>query len=131
MGFCVNPSITLKLKTMKKLLLTALCACVFTAWSQKPAVVVSDKSGWHKIGETTVDFEKDQDEVAVLVADRFAMLKFKVTDAPIELLDVDVYFEEGDKQNIRVGYAVKPEGSESRPIDLKGGSERSLKKIAF
>ena len=31
--------------------------------AQKPAVVVSDKTGWHKIGETTVDFKKEKDEV--------------------------------------------------------------------
>jgi hypothetical protein len=118
---------------MKKQLITLsflllYCACLF---SQKPAVVANDKTGWHKIGETTVDFGKDHDEVNVLVADRFAALKFKVTDAPIELLDIDVYFEEGDMQNVRVGFAMKTPGTESRVIDLKGGKERNLKKIVF
>src|SRR3954468_2537462 len=118
---------------MKKLLFTlgALALGIIAVNAQKPAVVVNDKSGWHKIGETTVDFEKDQDEVAVLIADRFAALKFKVTEAPIELLDIDVIFTEGDKQNIRIGYAVKKEGDNSREIDLKGGSERSIKSINF
>jgi hypothetical protein len=102
-----------------------------TAFMQKAAIVASDKTGWHKIGETKVDFTKEEDEVAVLLADKFAMLKFKVTNAPIELLDLDVIFEEGDKQNIRVGYAIKSEGSESRPIDLKGGAERKIKRIVF
>jgi hypothetical protein len=117
---------------MKKVvLMLAVLLFGISASAQKPAVVASDKTGWHKIGETTVDFGKDVDEVAVLVADRFASLKFKVDEAPIELLDIDVYFEEGDMQNIRIGYAIKNAGAESREIDLKGGSERNLKKIVF
>lgn len=99
--------------------------------AQKPAVVASDKTGWHKIGETTVDFNKDHDEIIVMMADRFSALKFKVTDAPVEITDIDVVFEEGDTQNIKVGYAYKPEGAESRVIDLKGGSERNLKKVVY
>lgn len=117
---------------MKKIILMAL-VCAFTAagLAQKPAVVANDKTGWHKIGETTVDFTRDQDEVAVLAADRFASVKFKVKDAAIEILDIDVIFEEGDAQNIRIGLALKAEGTESRVIDLKGGAERNLKKIVF
>lgn len=117
---------------MKKVLLMmciAVAGCCGTIAAQQPAVVVSDKTGWHKIGETTVDFTKDRDEVAVLIADRFAALKFKVTDAPIELIDLDVYYESGDSQKIRVGYPIKSAG-ESKTIDLNGG-ERSLKKIVF
>jgi hypothetical protein len=118
---------------MKKLIFTlgTIFLGITAINAQKPAVVVHDKQGWHKIGETTVDFEQEQDQVAVLVADRFAALKFKVTDAPIELIDIDVIFTEGDKQNIRVGYAIKKEGDNSREIDLKGGSERSIKTITF
>jgi len=118
---------------MKKILLTgmfAIAACCGTAFAQKPAVVVSDKTGWHKIGETKVDFEKDHDEVMVMVADRFAALKFKVTDAPIELLDLDVYFEDGTSKNVTIGYAIKTPGESSRVIDLPG-SEQNLKKIVF
>jgi hypothetical protein len=118
---------------MKKILLTAFTLAIGLGivTAQKPAVVVSDKAGWHKIGETTVDFNNDHDEVAVLLADRFAKLKFKTAGAAIEILDIDVTFTEGDKQNIRVGYALKKEGDESREIDLKGGAERSIKTIAF
>jgi hypothetical protein len=118
---------------MKKIIMTLSlqAICLGALIAQKPAVVVNDKAGWHKIGETTVDFQKDHDEVAVLLADRFATLKFRVTESPIELLDIDVIFKEGDKQNIRIGYAIKTAGSESREIDLKGGAERDIKSIAF
>jgi hypothetical protein len=118
---------------MKKQIIAACSMLLITAslLAQKPAVVASDKKGWHKIGESTADFSKDHDEISVMVADRFASLKFKVTDAAIEIVDIDVIFEEGDSQNIKVGYAVKTPGSESNEIDLKGGSERNLHKIIY
>jgi hypothetical protein len=118
---------------MKKIILLSMLAvaiCFGTAKAQKPAVVVSDKTGWHKIGETKVDFEKDHDEVMVMMADRFAALKFKVTDAPLELVDLDVFFEDGTSKNVTIGYAIKNPGESSRVIDLPG-SEQSIKKIAF
>jgi hypothetical protein len=117
---------------MKKvfvIVMLAIAGCYGTLAAQKPAVVVSDKTGWHKIGETTVDFTKDRDEVSVMMADRFATLKFKVTDAPIDLIDAEVFYESGDSQKIRIGYPIKSPG-ESKTIDLNGG-ERNLKKIVF
>lgn len=92
-------------------------------------VVMSDKKGWQKIGETTVDFSKDRDEVSIIGADRFAALIFKVDEAPIDLMEIEVYYESGDNQKIKVGYAVKSPG-QSKEIDLNGG-ERSIKKIVF
>ena len=81
------------------------------------------------IGETTVDFKKETDEVAVIGADRFATIKFKVTVAPIELVSAMVYYEEGDPQNISIKMKIKAPG-ESKTIDLNGG-ERNIKKIVF
>ena len=97
--------------------------------AQTPAVIMSDKSGWHTIGETTVDFQKDRDQIVVVGADRFASIKFKVEDAPIDLISLEVYYESGDTQKIKVNTPIKSPG-ESRVIDLNGG-ERSLKKIVF
>lgn len=107
----------------------ALSAGYSEMQAQQPAVVVSDKTGWHKIGETKVDFTKDKDEVIVMGSDRFATIKFKVTDAPIEITDIEVYYESGDNQKITLGTAIKSPG-ESRVIDLNGG-ERAVKKIVF
>ncbi len=117
---------------MKKtlmIMMLAITGIYGIAKAQQPAVVVSDKTGWHKIGETTVNFEKDRDEVSVLGADKFASIKFKVTDAAINLMDLEVYYESGDKQDIKVNLPIKGPG-ESRVIDLNGG-ERALKKIVF
>jgi hypothetical protein len=115
----------------KKLMMLALAitGCLGIANAQQPAVVTSDKTGWHKIAETTVAFVKDRDEVVVLGADRFAAIKFKVTDAPIHLMDLTLYYEDDTKQDINVNFPIKPKG-ESREIDLDG-KERSIKKIVF
>ena len=92
-------------------------------------VVLSDKTGWHKIGETTVDFTKDRDEVSVIGADRFAALIFKVDEAPIDLISIEVVYESGDNQKVNVNFPIKSPG-QSKSIDINGG-ERSIKKINF
>ncbi len=107
----------------------ALTVSFGTAKAQTPAVIMSDKTGWHKIGENIVGFERDRDEIMVMGADRFASIRFKLTDASIELISLEVYYESGNKQEINVNSKIKAPG-ESRVIDLNGG-ERNLKKIVF
>jgi hypothetical protein len=117
---------------MKKVMIFAMLALgvgYSELKAQQPAVVISDKTGWHKIGETKVDFTKDHDEVTVMGADKFAMRNFKVPEAPIDIIDVEVYYESGDNQKVNMGYAIKSPG-ESRTIDLNGG-ERRIKKMVF
>ncbi len=111
------------------LLLLALAGSYTTANAQTPKVVISDKTGWHKIGETTVSFDHERDEIMVMGADKFAQIQFKVTEAPIDLQQMEVYYENGDKQAIPIRQSVKAPG-ESRVIDLNGG-ERTIKKIVF
>ena len=120
-----------KSKTMKKVIVFAMlvianCSAMF---AQHPAVVISDKDGWHKIGETHVDFKTETDEIAVIGADKFGYIKIKVTGAPIHLESFDIYFESGNKQNVKIGKEIKTPG-ESRSVQLEGG-ERSIKKIIF
>ncbi len=117
---------------MKKIVIIAMLAFAGTynvAMAQQPAVMLSDKTGWHKIGETTVNFQKETDEISVIGADRFASIKFKIEDAPIDLISMEIYYESGDKQDVKINMPIKAPG-ESKIIDLNGG-ERSLKKIIF
>lgn len=108
----------------------AIAGCFGIANAQMPAVMVSDAAGWHKLGERTVDFAKDRDEIPVLMSDRFSKIKFKVTEAAIYFTSLEIFYESGDKQDVMINDAIKSPG-ESRLIDLKGGSERSIKKIVF
>ena len=117
---------------MKKLVMIMVFAFIGAsevAWAQSPAVVLSDKTGWHKLGETSVDFKKDRDEFLVVGADRFATIKFKVLDESIDLVSAEVFYESGDNQMVKINSHIKAPG-DSRKVELNGG-ERSIKKIVF
>lgn len=110
-------------------MMLAIMGSTGLALAQSPAIISSDKSGWHKIAETTVDFTKERDEVAVLMADKFASLQFKVQDAAIDLISLEVLYDNGEKQNIDINSPIKAH-SQSNVIKINGG-ERSIKTIAF
>lgn len=116
---------------MKKIFLFAIVSmlCVSFVKAQKVEVITSNKPGWHKIGETTVGFKSDHDVVVVLGADKFKQILLKVTDAPIHFDDLEVYYENGNKQDVQVRSDFKA-GGETRVIDLNG-ADRDLKKVVF
>ena len=97
--------------------------------AQKVEVVTNNKPGWHKIGETTVDFKVDRDVVKVWGADRFKALQIKATDAPVHIEDMQIVYENGEPEDIAIRYDFK-KGTVSRAIDLKG-YERKIKEISF
>lgn len=111
------------------ILLSFLIVSSLRMYSQQPGIVISDKEGWHKIGETTVDFKTETDEIVVIGADRFAFIKIKVDKEPIDLISFEIYFESGDKQIVTIGKEFKAPG-ETRVVQLNGG-ERSIKKVVF
>jgi hypothetical protein len=120
----------MKIKKGMIIMMLAIWGSISIAIAQKPAVIISDAAGWHKIGARTVEFAKDRDEIPVIMSDRFSTIKFKVTEAAIYLTSLEIFYESGDKQDVIINQAIKSPG-ESRVIDLKGGSERSIKKIVF
>lgn len=116
---------------MKKLFVIVMLVStsITSVFAQTPGVVMSDKTGWHKIGEKIVDFQTENDEIAVLGADRFSSVKLKIEKAPINLVSFDIYFENGEKQSVSILKELKPPG-ETRVIDINGG-EREIKKVSF
>lgn len=111
---------------MSALLVTGSCTGVF---AQKPEIITSNKEGWHKIGETMVDFKKETDELMVMGANRFEAVKIKVDKEPINLTSFEIYFDNGDKQMVSIGQEIKSPG-ETKVIELNGG-ERTIKKVIF
>ena len=99
-----------------------------STYAQKPAIMVSDKAGWHKIGEMTADFKAEKDELVVMGADKFKSIKLFVKDAPMNISDLELYYEDGTQESIALKNEFKA-GGESRVIDIK--SEVSIKKIVF
>ena len=117
---------------MKKVMIVfavLFTAIVNFAQAQKPSVMLSDKPGWHKIGEVKADFKMEDQTIAALGNDRFKSILLKVTDSPINIEDVTVIFENGETQDIHVKSELKA-GSETRQIDLKGGSPE-IKQVKF
>jgi len=89
----------------------------------------SNYQQWKLIGVKKVSFLIDRDVIHVTGNDNYRQLKLKVTEGPVHILDMDVYFENGDKFDVSIRNRI-PKGGESRVIDLPGGS-RNIKKIEF
>jgi hypothetical protein len=119
---------------MKKVMIIAIAlfavmGVVNSSYAQAPGVVTSNNAGWHKIGEVKASFKMENESISVLGADRFKSIKLKVTDAPINIENIRVFYENGESEEINVRSELKA-GAETRVIDLKGSSQE-LKKIVF
>jgi hypothetical protein len=86
---------------------------------------------WKLVGQTHADHAADHDTIVVKGPfDNFRRIKFKVTDAPLNMMHMVVTYDSGvpDKIDIRQNIA---KGGESRVIDLKGIGKRSVRRIDF
>jgi hypothetical protein len=114
---------------MKKFVLILLLAAgSANIWAQTPKVVISDKDGWHKIGETIVSLDKETDKIIIVGANRFSSIKIKVTDAPIRLESFDIFFDKDEKKSVKIGQEIKSEG-ETSVVDL--GGEKNINRVEF
>ena len=112
----------------KFVLLLLLVVSQSSVLAQTPKVVVSDKDGWHKIGETKVNFKTETDKILVVGANRFSSIKIKVAEAPINLESFVIYFDNDEKQTVTVGQEFNVPG-ETREIAF--GGEKNVKRIEF
>ena len=106
-----------------------LVAMATYTFAQEPAIVTSDKPGWHKIGEVKADFKMDSESIAVLGKDQFKSIKMKVTDATINIQKVTVFYESGSTQEIPVNGIIKA-GVETGEYKLENPTEE-IKKVTF
>ena len=117
---------------MKKAVIVVLfiIACSFgMASSQQAKEAVIDNTGWIKIGEASMNFKDERNEILIVGSDRFAYIKFKVLEAPLELTKLEVYFESGDRLDIKVNIQINAPG-ESREMEIDG-SGRNLRKVGI
>jgi hypothetical protein len=86
---------------------------------------------WRLLGTTQASHKADHDVIIIAGPyDYFRRLKFKVTNAPLNLQRMFVRYDDGGKpENIDIRYNI-PQGGESRVIDLNGG-KRKLKSVEF
>jgi hypothetical protein len=122
-----------KKRVMKKILfLAGMLALVQFTHAQLIAVPRGGPAGsWRLLGQTHAQRKADHD--AILVAgpyDFFRRLKFKVTDAPLNMMKMLVRYDDGGlPEQIELRFNI-PQGGESRVIDLKG-ARRKLKSVEF
>ena len=97
--------------------------------AQKVDVLLNDKAGWHKIGQAKVNFKSEKDEFLIMGADKFKSIRVKIKDAPIQIQDMQIFYDGGSKEDVslKTNYAAN---TESRVIDLKN-HEADLKKVVF
>jgi len=97
--------------------------------------VVHPKAGaageWRLIGQTHADHAADHDSIIVKGPfDNFRKIKFKVTDAPLNMQRMVVTYDNGQPDNIDIRQNIA-QGGESRAIDLRGIGKRSVRRIDF
>jgi len=117
---------------MKKVILVffAMSALLInTAFAQEPSIMLSDKPGWHKIGEVKADFKMENQSISVLGKDKFKSILLKVTDAPINIEGIQVFYESGAMEEFDVKNELKA-GAETKKLDMKGGAQE-IKKVTF
>ena len=107
---------------MKKLIILILI-CTGRLVQAQPTVVASDKAGWHKIGETTVNFKTEKDNIVILGKDRFKAIKFKVKDAAIDLQDLEVYYEKEPAKNDKDAKVDVDMHGENKGVDINNNDK--------
>jgi hypothetical protein len=84
--------------------------------------VVATKTGppgtWQELGIVTVKDTVNHDDIVLVGQAEYRSLKFKVQDAPVNILNMNVIYQNGKVDQFNLRYQV-PAGGESRVIDLK------------
>lgn len=102
----------------------------FTTMNQREVVHSKyDTAIWKKIGEMKVNFELEREEFIPKGRNQFTALKFVIKKAPVEISKMEIYFTNGDKQNVVIEEDISSQG-ESQAIQLNGG-ERQIAKVVF
>ena len=97
---------------MKRMILAVLVA----AAAASPAL--AQRGGWTVIGAKRVGSDFDRDRITVLDNARFRQIRL-CTDGAIRLMNFDVVFGNGTRQNINVRDRLRA-GSCTRNVDLNG-----------
>jgi hypothetical protein len=123
------------MKTSSKMLVLVTLMIIFFGLASQAQQVSKPKPGskgsWRLLGTVQANHKADHDIIIIAGPhDYFRKLKFKVTDAPLQMQRMLVRYDDGGKpENIDIRYNI-PKGGESSIIDLKGG-KRKLKSVEF
>jgi hypothetical protein len=81
------------------------------------------------VGSRDVKDRTERDTIAVNDGKSYRKIKICVSRNPVHFIDVDVYFENGGRQDVAMRSRINP-GDCTRVIDLDGGA-RNIDRIEF
>lgn len=96
----------------------------------------SKDANWEKIGETTInltedygifDWDRDREET-INANDKYSAIKFKAKDAKVNLSNVEVQYENGKKENLKLESAISAD-AESKQMKLD--TRQELDQVTF
>ena len=84
--------------------------------------LVATKTGppgtWQELGTLIVKDTVNHDDIVLVGQAEYRSLKFRVQDAPVNILNMNVIYQNGKVDQFNLKYQI-PAGGESRVIDLK------------
>jgi hypothetical protein len=90
----------------------------------------NSSAAWKFIADKKVGWGVDHDVIHTgNVRDDFRQLRIRVTDGPLKMYDMKIYFDNGSVQDVSIRNVIR-QGGESRVIDLNGGLRR-ISKVEF
>ena len=114
---------------LTKILFSLAAVSVFV-FATSFAPVKKNPGDWRYLGDKSVGFGIDHDVIHFgNWSDDVRQIKLKVTDGPLRMYDMTIYFDNGTTQSVPLRSKFA-QGSESRVIDMVGGL-RHLTKIEF
>ena len=116
---------------MKKILVLLVVATFARSISAQD--LVATKTGppgtWQELGAVNVNLTVNHDDIVLVGQAEYRSLKFKVQAAPVNILNMNVIYQNGKVDQFNLKYQV-PAGGESRVIDLKADNLKTgVKKI--
>lgn len=115
---------------LTKIFFSLTILSIFSFTTLKEADHSTSAAPWQFIADKWVSWGVDHDVILMgNLNDGFRQLKLKVTDGPLKMYDMKVYFDNGGIQDVSIRTQIR-QGGESRIIDLDGGL-RHLSKIEF
>jgi hypothetical protein len=109
----------------------ALAASLFVPAGRALAQVPRSTSQWRVIGRLRARPGADHESLPVQgLFDNYRRIKFRIAEAPLEIVRVAVTYDNGMPDRIEVRQRIDKD-AESRAIELHSGGRRSVRKVEF
>jgi len=106
---------------MQKIIFLFLVSSTFSRYLLAQDLIAT-KTGppgtWQELGAVNVNFTVNHDDIVLVGQAEYRSLKFKVQNAAVNILNMNVIYQNGKVDQFNLKYQI-PAGGESRVIDMK------------